>query len=441
MPSQPQSGSGWRFLLRGLRHRNYRLFFSGQSLSLIGTWMTRIATNWLVYRLTGSAWMLGMIAFLGQIPTFILVPFAGVWVDRWNRHTTLVWTQTLSMIQSFALAVLAFTGHIAFWQIALLSVAQGVINAVDTPARQTFLTEMIEDRADLSNAIALNSTMFNGARLLGPAIGGFIISAFGEAWCFTIDGISYCAVILSLLLMRVAHSVRHREQENLVRELAEGFTYVSASVPIRSILLLLALISLVGMPYVTLLPIFASQILHGGAHTLGLLMGTIGVGALVAALTMAARHSILGLGRRIGLSSLLFGAAIAIFGLSRNFALSGAMLLLCGYTMMQLTASCNTILQTIARPEMRGRVMGYFTMAFLGMTPFGSLIGGALATRFGAPHALVICGALCAVSGAAYFAVYPAIRRALRPIYRELGILPQTQAETAAALPPENTAQ
>ena len=426
MSSPAQPANGWRFILRALRHRNYRLFFSGQSLSLIGTWMTRIATGWLVYRLTGSAWMLGFIAFLGQIPAFVLVPFAGVWVDRWSRHRTLVWTQTLSMLQSVALAVLAFSGHITVWQIGVLSLAQGVINALDIPARQAFLTEMVDDRADLSNAIALNSTMFNAARLIGPAVGGLIIAAFGEAWCFTIDGISYGAVILSLLLMQIAAArPRRREEENLWRELAEGFTYVSGSVPIRSILLLLALVSLVGMPYVTLLPIFASRIFHGGAHTLGLLMGSIGVGALIAAFTMAARQSILGLGRRIGLASLLFGAAIIAFGLSRNLALSIAMLIASGFAMMQLTASSNTILQTISEPAKRGRVMGYFTMAFMGMTPIGSLLGGAVAARFGAPRALAFSGILCALCAGIYFAVLPAIRRDLRPIYRELGILPK----------------
>ncbi|MGC2210956.1 MAG: MFS transporter [Candidatus Korobacteraceae bacterium] len=426
MSSPAQPASGWRFLLRALGRRNYRLFFSGQSLSLIGTWMTRIATSWLVYRLTGSAWMLGLIAFLGQVPAFLLGPFAGVWVDRWNRHRTLVWTQNLSMLQSFALAVLAFSGRINVWQIALLSVAQGIINAFDTPARQAFLIEMVEDRAILPNAIALNSTMFNSARLIGPAVGGFIIAAFGEAWCFTIDGISYGAVILSLLLMHVAAAPpRHREEENLWRELAEGFHYVFGSVPLRSILGVLAIVSLVGMPYVSLLPIFARQTFHGSASTLGMLMGSIGVGALIAALTMAARRSVLGLGRRIGLATLVFGIAILVFGISRSLPLSIAMLLAAGFAMMQLTASSNTILQTISDSAMRGRVMSYFAMAFMGMTPFGSLLGGAIAARFGAPRTLVFGGLICIVSAGIYFTVLPAIRHALRPIYRELGILPQ----------------
>jgi MFS family permease len=410
MSSPAQPARGWRFILRALERRNYRLFFSGQSLSLIGTWMTRIATSWLVYRLTGSAWMLGFIGFLGQVPTFLFGPFAGVWVDRWSRHRTLVWTQVLSMLQSFALAALAFSGHISIWHIALLSVVQGIINAFDTPARQSFLIEMVEDRAVLSNAIALNSTMVNVARLLGPSIGGLIIAGFGEAWCFTIDGISYCAVILSLLLMTVADSApRRRDEENLWRELTEGFGYVSSSVPIRSILFLLAIVSLVGMPYTVLMPIFAKQVFHGGAHTLGLLMGSTGVGALIGALTMAARRSILGLGRRIGIAALLFGSGILVFALSRNLVLSVAMLLLTGFAMMTHMASSNTILQTIADPAKRGRVMSYYSIAFMGMVPFGSLFGGALAARFGAPHALAVSGVVCITAGCIYFSYLPSI--------------------------------
>jgi MFS family permease len=444
MASPAQPVTGWRFVLRALEQRNYRLFFSGQSLSLIGTWMTRIATSWLIYRLTGSAWMLGIIGFLGQVPTFLLGPFAGVWVDRWSRHRTLVGTQVLSMVQSFALAALAFSGHIAVWHVAVLSALQGIINAFDTPARQAFLIEMVGDRNILSNAIALNSTMVNIARLFGPAIGGLIIAGFGEAWCFTIDGISYCAVIASLLMMTVAATPpRRREEENLWRELAEGFGYVSSSIPIRAILLLLAIVSLVGMPYSVLLPIFASKVFHGGAHTLGLLMGSTGVGALIAAVTMAARRSILGLGRRIGLAALLFGSGILVFALSRNLALSVAMLLVTGFAMMQHMASSNTILQTISDPSKRGRVMSYYTMAFMGMTPFGSLFGGAIAARFGAPRALAISGVICIVSAGLYFLYLPAIRRALRPIYVELGILPQiAQAiDSASTLAPDSAPQ
>jgi MFS family permease len=348
------------------------------------------------------------------------------------------------MVQSFALAALAFSGHIHVWQVALLSILQGIINAFDTPARQAFLIEMVVDRNVLSNAIALNSTMVNVARLLGPAIGGLIIAGFGEAWCFTIDGISYCAVIASLLLMTVAaRAPRRRDEENLWRELREGFGYVSGSVPIRAILLLLAIVSLVGMPYSVLLPIFARQIFHGGAHTLGLLMASTGVGALIAALTMAARRSILGLSRRIGVAALLFGSAIFVFALSRYLMLSVAMLLVTGFAMMQHMASSNTILQTISDPSKRGRVMSYYTMAFMGMTPFGSLFGGAIAARFGAPRALAVSGLVCITAACAYFFYLPSIRRALRPIYIELGILPQmTKAiETASTLASDSAPQ
>lgn len=436
MSSPAQPVSRWRIFLRALERRNYRLFFSGQSLSLIGTWMTRIATNWLVYRLTGSAWMLGLIGFLGQVPTFVLGPFAGVWVDRWSRHRTLVWTQVLSMLQSFGLAALAFSGHIRFWQIALLSLAQGFINAFDTPARQAFLLEMVEDRSVLSNAIALNSTMLNMARLVGPAVGGLVIAAYGEAWCFTIDGISYGAVIVSLLMMQLAAApARHREEENLWRELSEGFTYISGSVPIRSILLLLAVISLIGMPYSVLLPIFAQNIFHGGAHTLGLLMAASGVGALIAGITMATRRSIIGLGHRIGLAALLFAGAVLGLGLSRNLWLSVFTVGFAGFAMLEHTASANTILQTISTPNMRGRVMSYYSMAFMGMTPFGSLLGGAVAAHYGAPRTMEFAAAICAVAAMIYFASLPAIRRALRPIYVELGILQQSVA------PPESAAQ
>jgi MFS family permease len=426
--------SGWRFLLRALRHRNYRLFFSGQSLSLVGTWMTRTVISWLVYRLTGSAWMLGFVAFLGQIPSFVLVPVVGVWVDRCSRHRTLICSNIASMLLSVSLAVLAMTRHIAVWQIAAIALLQGIVNSIDTPARQGFLSEMLDDRADLPNAVALNATMLTVARLLGPTLAGLIIAAFGEGWCFAIDGISYGVVVFSLLLMRVAACTpRRRDQEDLWRELREGFVYVSSSVPIRSLILLLALFSLIGMPYAALLPIFARQVLHGGPRTLGMLMSSAGIGALIAAVAMAASRSILGLSRNIGRAALLFGAAILIFGISRNLTVSVAMLLIAGFAMMQLSASVNTILQMISEPNKRGRVMGYFTMAFMGMAPFGSLLGGAVADRFGAPRALVISGVLCAASAAGYLAIMPALGRSLDAIYSELGIVPEVESKFEAA--------
>ena len=297
-PAAPPAG-GFAFMVRALQHRNYRLFFTGQSVSLIGTWMTRIATSWLVYRLTGSALLLGLVGFAGQIPTFLLAPFAGVLVDRWDRHRLLVVTQVLAMLQSAALAALTLAGVINIWHVLALSLFQGLINAFDMPARQAFVVEMVEKREDLPNAIALNSSMVNAARLLGPSIGGVIIAAVGEGWCFPIDAVSYLAVIASLLLMRIAAAPagEARGDPGCSRSCATGGRYVAGSPPIRSILLLLALVSLVGMPYTVLMPVFASKILHGGPHTLGFLMAATGVGALLGALFLASRRSVLGLGR------------------------------------------------------------------------------------------------------------------------------------------------
>jgi MFS family permease len=428
-------------VLRALRHRNYRLFFGGQSVSLIGTWMTRIATSWLVYRLTDSALLLGLVGFAGQIPTFLLAAFAGVWVDRWNRHRVLVITQVLAMIQSFALAALTLAHRITVWDVICLGAFQGLINAFDMPARQAFVVEMVEDRADLGNAIALNSSMVNMARLVGPSLAGIIIAAVGEGYCFLIDGISYIAVIVSLLAMRIKSEPR-RGRGDIWHELGEGWTYVSQSVAIRSILLLLALVSLIGMPYTVLMPIFAGKILHGGAHTLGFLMGASGVGALVGAFQLAARRSVLGLGRVVGLAAAIFGAGLIAFSQSRWMWLSLALMFVIGYGMMQQMAASNTILQTIVDEDKRGRVMSYYTMSFVGMAPFGSLLAGTVANRIQAPATLLISGAICVLATAWYFAHLSAIRNAVRPIYRQLGILPEIAEgiQTASALttPPED---
>jgi MFS family permease len=423
-PNARQDVSTWRFALRALRYRNYRLFFSGQSISLIGTWMTRIATSWLVYRLTDSAFLLGMVGFAGQIPTFLLGPFAGAWVDRWNRHRTLVVTQVLSMMQSLALAALALAHVITIRDIIWLSVAQGLINAFDMPARQAFVVEMVENREDLGNAIALNSSMVNAARLLGPSIAGVVIAAVGEGYCFLIDGISYIAVIVSLLAMYVSAMPKTRNETAILQEIKEGWNYATHSVAIRSILLLLALISLVGMPYTVLMPIFAGQVLHGGAHTLGFLMGASGVGALIGALSLAARRSVLGLGRVITYSAAIFGAGLIGFGLSRQLWLSLFLMLFTGGAMMQQMAASNTVLQTIVEDDKRGRVMSLYSMSFMGMAPFGSLLAGWLANRIGAPKTVMISGLLCLLGAAWFMFSLPNIRRAVRPIYAELGILP-----------------
>ena len=432
----------WEFAVRALRSRNYRLFFGGQSISLIGTWMTRIATSWLVYRLTRSPFLLGMVSFAGQIPMFFVAPVAGVWVDRWNRHRVLVVTQILSLLQSFALAGLALAGVITVWEVLALMVFQGLVNAFDMPARQAFVVQMVEERADVSNAIALNSSMVNAARLVGPAVAGVIIAAAGEGYCFLIDGISYLAVIVSLMAMRIPVQPARPSGKRAWRELAEGWSYASESVPIRSILLLLALISFVGMPYTVLMPVFASKVLHGGPHTLGFLMTAVGVGALTSAITLAARRSVLGLGRMIPVAAAIFGAGLIAFAASRVFWLSIVLLLFTGFGFLQQMAASNTILQTIVAEEKRGRVMAFYSMAFQGVAPFGSLLAGALAARIGAPATLACGGAFCIV-GAGWFAQkLPEIRRAVRPIYAEMGILPEVaaglQSASAMQTPPEN---
>lgn len=419
---QPQ---GWRFALRALNARNYRLFFGGQSISLVGTWMTRLATSWLVYRLTGSAFLLGMVTFAGQVPAFLLGPFAGVWVDRLDRHRVLVATQVLSMLQSFALAVLTLSHRINYQEIFWLSIFQGVINAFDMPARQAFLTQMVERRDDLPNAIALNSSMVNGSRLIGPSLAGIVIAAVGEGACFLIDGVSYIAVIVSLILMRNIRAQTQRQRRSVITEFREGWHYVSKFVPVRSILLLLAVVSFVGMPYTVLMPVMAQKVLHGGANTLGFLMGATGVGALASAVVLAAKKSVLGLGRLIPINTAMFGAGLIAFSASRWLWLSLVLMLFTGYGLMQQMASSNTILQTIVDEDKRGRVMSFYTMAFIGTAPFGSLAAGYIADRIGAPWTLAI-GGIASLVGAAWFSGrLRRIRELIRPIYIRLGILPE----------------
>jgi MFS family permease len=421
--------------LRALKHRNFRLFFVGQSISVIGTWMTRLATAWLVYKLTHSALLLGVVSFSGQIPTFLLSPFAGVWVDRLNRHKVLVWTQTLAMIQSFALAVLALTHVITVWEILALSIFQGLINAFDMPARQSFLVQMVEGREDLSSAIALNSSIVNLARLLGPSLAGIVIAISSEGVCFLVDGISYIAVIISLLMMRLTPAMTAtRVAQSMLTELREGWSYVTEFSPVRTILLLFAMVSLMGMPYTVLMPVFASKILHGGAHTLGFLMGAAGCGALAAAMWLAARKSVLGLGRVIGLASAVFGAALGAFSFSRSFWLSLPLLAIAGFGMVQVMTASNTLIQTLVPDDKRGRVMSYYAMAFFGMAPFGALLAGGLADWVGAPHTLLITGGCCIVSAGWYMTQLKKIREHIRPIYRQLGILPPMQPQLESVM-------
>jgi MFS family permease len=408
---------------RALGHRNFRLFFVGQSISLIGTWMTRVATSWLVYRITKSALLLGVVGFAGQIPTFLLAPFAGVLVDRLNRRNMLVWTQVLAALQSLALAALTLAKVINIHEIIWLSALQGLINAFDMPGRQAFLSQMVEEKQDLSNAIALNSSMVNLARLIGPALAGFVIAAFGEGYCFTIDGISYFAVIASLLMMRVTIPPAKRAVASMLDQLKEGWAYVANFAPVRTILTLFALISLMGMPFMVLMPIFAANVLHGGPHTLGFLLGASGVGALISAISLALRRTVRGLTTMIQISAALFGLGLICFGLSRNLALSMGLMLVVGFGMMQGLAASNTVIQTLVPEEMRGRVMSYYTAAFVGMAPFGSLLAGWLAHQVGAPHAVMITGAFCLAGSAWFTTQLAAIRKIMRPIYVEMGII------------------
>lgn len=422
MPSTPDAG--WRFALRALRHRNYRLFFGGQSVSLIGTWMTRVATAWLVYRLTNSALLLGLVGFAGQIPTFLCAPFAGVWVDRWNRRRVLVATQTLAMLQSAALAVLALGHIITIWEIVVLSACQGLINAFDMPGRQAFLVQMVEAREDLGNAIALNSSMVNMARLLGPSLAGIVIAVSSEGWCFLIDAVSYLFVIVSLLAMRDLVAGVVAAQARVMQALGEGWQYVSRFAPTRSILLLLAIVSLVGMPYSVLMPLYAGNVLHGGAHAFGFLMGASGLGALCAAVALAGRKSVRGLGRVVTVSAALFGAGLVGLGFDHIYLLALPLMFITGLGMMQQMAAANTILQTIVDDDKRGRVMSYYTMALVGMAPFGSLLAGAMAHAIGAPRTVIVSGISCALGGLWFWSRMGRIRSHMRPIYQQLGIVP-----------------
>ena len=388
---------------RALRHRNFQLFFFGQGISVIGTWMTRLATSWLVYRMTHSALLLGIVTFAGQIVSFSLGPVAGVWVERLNRRKLLLWTQAAAAAQSLALAGLTLAHAITLWEVIALTALQGLINAFDMPARQSFLVQMVEDRNDLSNAIAINSSLANAAKLIGPAVAGVVIGAFGEGWCFLIDGVSYFAVIASLLLMRIQAVELRRQTTGMLGQIREGWDYVWGFRPIRSILLLFALTSLMGYPYMVLMPVFAAQILHGGAYTLGWLSGASGIGALASALSLAMRRSVTGLTRMLPISVATLGGALILFGMSHTLWVSLVLMVFAGFGLMQGAAASNTIVQSLVTEDKRARVMGYYTMAFFGAAPFGSLLGGALAHRVGAPHTVMVTGAFC-VAGALWFA-------------------------------------
>jgi MFS family permease len=393
-------------IFRSLHHRNFFLFFSGQGISLIGTWMQRIAMSWLVYRMTNSAFLLGFVGFASQFPIFVIAPLAGVLADHLNRRRILIITQALAMIQAFLLAFLVLTDKIEIWQVILLGALLGIVNAFDTPVRQSFVIDMVENKADLGNAIALNSSLVNAARLLGPSIAGILISLVGEGMCFLFNGVSYLAVILALLAMNIPlEKATQQSSDSIWDNLREGISYAFKSPPIRSILLLVALISLTGTSATVLMPVFAIQVLHGGPHTLGFLMASTGVGALFGAFFLASRPTAAGLGRWIFLAAGIFGIGLITFALTRLFAISIIVLIFTGFGMMVQMAASNTVLQLIVEDDKRGRVMSLYTMSFIGMSPFGSLLAGSLAYVLGPVNTLII-GGLCCITGSLLYAFY-----------------------------------
>ena len=401
-PPRGAGGSGGA-MIRSLRSRNFRLFFFGQGVSLIGTWMQGVATPWLVYRLTGSVILLGVVGFAGQILTFVTAPVAGVIADRLDRRRLVTVAQVLATAQALALAILTLAGIIEVWHIVALALFGGLVRGFEIPTRQAFLVEMLEDRSDLPNAIAINSFLVNGARLVGPSLAGITIALVGEGWCFLLNAISFVAVIGALAAMRIPRRHIRPPTTDLLGGLAEGVRYAAGSPPIRSVLLLLCLVSLMGVPYVVLMPVFAKDILHGNAYTMGFMMAAVGIGAVAGALFLATRQSTARIGRTIAIAAAVFGAGLVALSFSRSFWLSLPILVCVGAGMMTQMASSNTLLQTITDEDKRGRIMSFYTMAFMGMGPFGSLLAGSLAHWVGAPYTVLV-GGVATLAGAAALA-------------------------------------
>ena len=426
-------------LFRALRNKNYRLFFYGQSLSLVGTWIQQVALSWLIYSITNSPFLLGFVMFAGQLPTFLIAPFAGVLADRYDKRKIIIITQAVAMIQAILLAIFVLTNHIDVTVLIILNIA----NSFDIPTRQSFVIQMVEHKEDLPNAIALNSSIVNGSRLIGPAIAGILVASLGEGICFLINAISFVFVIISLLLMKIEKEEKvDHENVSILKELKEGFHYSFGFLPIRSVILLLAAVSLFGNPYLVLLPVFARDILSGNAATLGYLNSAVGIGALSGALYLASRKSTLGLGKIIATTTLIFAFALISLSFSKTFMLSVIILLFCGFGMMMQTSGSNTILQTLSNDDMRGRVMSFYTVAFRGMAPFGSLWAGTFADNFGAPVTVLISGIVCLGAGMLFFKNLKIIRTAAKPVYQEKGLLPEAvkgvQVASNLSLPPED---
>jgi MFS family permease len=410
-------------IFSSLHSRNYRLYFTGQGISLIGTWMQNIALSWLVYRLTGSVFLLGLIGFTSQIPTFVLAPFTGVLTDRHNRLKIMIIAQVCFMLQALTITLLVLFNLIEVWHIIVLSLAFGIITAFDAPARQSLVIELIDNPDDLGNAIALNSAIFNGARLVGPAIAGITIAIVGEGICFLLNTLSFVAVIIALLRIKIPFKQRIIQAGNFKKSFKEGFHYTFKSVPIRTLIILLATLSLVGLSFIVLLPAYAKEILHGSSDTLGYLMSAMGAGALLGALYMAARNTVLGLGKVISLSVSSLGLAIILASISNRTWFSLIVFFFGGLTMILSLSSINTMLQTVADEDKRGRVMSFYAMALMGTTPIGNLIAGTEASGIGIPYTLLICGTITVFSGIWFEIKRKSLRKFLRTIYIKKGIL------------------
>ncbi|HXC33280.1 MAG TPA: MFS transporter [Verrucomicrobiae bacterium] len=421
-PPAPAGPGRAALAFRALRHRNFQLFFSGQIISLVGTWMQTVAQSWLVYRLTGSAVLLGLLGFVGQIPILLLSPPAGLAADRWNRRSVVIATQTASMLLAFILAALTMTHRIKVWEIIVLATLLGVVNAFDVPARQSFLIEMV-GREDLLNAIALNSSMFNGARVAGPAIAGVLVALIGEGWCFLLNGVSYLAVIAGLFLMRIDNLRPAHDGGAPLEKLREGFRFARHTRPIRALLLLVAIVSLLALPFSVLMPIFAVQILHGGASAYGTLMGAVGVGAMFGALALAMRQQLRGLGNVVAYAATGLGISLVLFSFSHWYWVSFVILVASGFTMMMQFTATNTLIQAMVPDQLRGRVMSLYSMMFLGMTPIGSLLDGYVANYIGAPVTVAIGGLVSCLGGLAFARKWPSMRGPARDLVAAQGMM------------------
>lgn len=426
-----------QIVFRSLQHRNYRLFFSGQTISLIGTWMQRIALSWLVYRMTGSEVLLGVVGFVAQIPSFLLAPVAGVLIDRWSRYRVLLVTQVISMIQAGILAWLSLTGTLEIWHIIVLSLVLGCINAFDMPARHSFVIDMVENKDDMGNAIALNSMMFNGARLIGPSVAGVVLATTGEGVCFLINALSYIFIIISLLAMRVPAIGEKKKETKIFSELKEGFAYAFGFPPIKSIILLLGLVSLMGASYQVLMPVYAKDILHGDSHTFGFLMGAAGAGALLGAVYLASRESVMKLGRLIPAATALLSVGLVALAFNSSFLVSMFLMFFTGLGMMAQAAASNTIIQTITDDDKRGRVMSLYTMALMGTAPFGSLLAGWMAKLLGTPWTIFIGGAVCLIGALVFYKRLPTLKKIVQPVYVRMGIIPEVATGIQTASEPQ----